>query len=80
MTKSESVKSLAAALNKAQALLKPAVKDRDNPYFKSTYATLQSVWEAASPAMAACGLSITQTFSLMTRDWAENLEALLPNQ
>lgn len=64
MTKSESVKSLAAALNKAQALLKPAVKDRDNPFFKSTYATLQSVWESASPAMAACGLSITQTFSL----------------
>ena len=64
MTKSESIKSLAAALNKAQALLKPAVKDRDNPFFKSTYATLQSVWEAAAPVMAANGLSITQTFSI----------------
>ena len=71
MTKSESVKSLAAALNKAQALLKPAVKDRDNPFFKSTYATLQSVWEAAAPVMAANGLSITQTFSIPPQDCGE---------
>ena len=71
MTKSESIKSLAAALNKAQALLKPAVKDRDNPFFKSTYATLQSVWEAAAPVMAANGLSITQTFSIPPQDCGE---------
>lgn len=63
MNKSDSIKELAAALNKAQAAIKPAKKDRENPFFSSSYATLQSVWEAALPAMTTNGLSIAQTFT-----------------
>lgn len=59
---SEHIADLAAALNKLQSEIKPAMKDSLNPHFKSYYATLQSVWEAARPVLAANGLSVVQTF------------------
>lgn len=60
---SNEIKDLAVALAKAQAQLKPAAKDAVNPHFKSHYATLQSVWDAARPALTANGLSVAQTFA-----------------
>lgn len=57
---SESINEIAKALNKAQASLKPAIKDTKNPFFKSTYADLGSVWEACRDAVTKNDLSIAQ--------------------
>ncbi len=40
------------ALVQAQAELKHAVKDSTNPHFRSKYADLGAVWDAAKPALA----------------------------
>lgn len=55
------MKDLAAALAKAQAAMKPALKDSTNPHFKSKYADLTSVWEACRDALTKNGLSVVQT-------------------
>jgi hypothetical protein len=60
MDKSESLNELALALAKAQGEMKPALKDADNPYFKSKYADIASVWEACREPLANNGLSIVQ--------------------
>ena len=60
MNKSESIKSLAAALAKAQAELKPAAKDSVNPHFKNSYADLTACIEASSAILSRNGLSFTQ--------------------
>lgn len=62
MNKSDTISSLVAALVKAQGMLKPAIKDSTNPHFRSKYADLQSVWEAARPAMQANKLALVQGF------------------
>jgi len=51
---------LATALAKAQAAIQPAVKDRQNPAFRSNYADLASVWDACRVALASNGLSVSQ--------------------
>lgn len=61
MTKSESIKDLAAALSKAQGEIKGAHKDSNNPYFKSNYADLASVWDAIREPFSKHGLSIVQS-------------------
>lgn len=48
------------ALAKAQGEIEAASKDRNNPAFKSKYADITSVWEAARPALAKHGISVTQ--------------------
>jgi hypothetical protein len=60
MERSESVKELAAALAKAQALIEGAAKDGSNPHFRSKYATLASVVDAVKEPLAKNGLSYTQ--------------------
>ena len=57
---SEQINELIAALVKAQLAVIPAVKDHVNPYFKSKYADLPSVWEAAVP-FRENGIAITQS-------------------
>ena len=52
---------LAAALAKAQALIKPAPKDKNNPFFNSMYADLASVWDAVRVPLASNGLAVIQT-------------------
>lgn len=59
------INELAAALAKAQAMIEPAPKDADNPYFKSKYASLPAVREAMRDAFAANGLSVVQIPSTM---------------
>ena len=44
----------------AQRSFSAALKDSSNPYFKSKYADLNSVWEAVHEALHANGLTITQ--------------------
>lgn len=51
---------LATALAKAQAAVKGAKKDSANPFFKSSYADLASVWEACREALTENGLSVAQ--------------------
>lgn len=58
---SESIAELAAALAKAQAEMLNAVEDKGNPHFKSSYASLGSVWNACRGALTKNGLSVVQT-------------------
>jgi len=60
MQKSESIDLLASALSKAQAEIKGAIKDSTNPFFKSSYADLSSVWEAIRMPFTKNGLSVSQ--------------------
>jgi hypothetical protein len=61
MNKSESIAALAAALAKAQGSIRGALKDSDNPFFKSKYADLASVVEAIREAFASNGIAYVQT-------------------
>ena len=60
MEKSESIKSIAAALNKAQAEMSGAKKGANNPFFKSSYADLNSVVDAVRIPFCENGLSYSQ--------------------
>lgn len=60
MTHSDSLDQLATALASAQADIKGAAKTSQNPYFKSSYADLASVWEAIRGPLTSHGLSIVQ--------------------
>ena len=59
--KSDQINELASALAKAQAKIKGAVKDSANPFFKSSYADLQSVWDAIREPLSSNGLAVIQT-------------------
>jgi hypothetical protein len=61
MNQSDQINELMAALSKAQGQMSGAVKDSDNPFFKSKYADLSSVWEACRQPLSANGLAIVQT-------------------
>jgi hypothetical protein len=61
MSQSEVINELAAALSKAQGEMQAAIKDKVNPFFKSSYADLGSVWDAARPVLSKYGLCIMQT-------------------
>lgn len=61
MNKSESIAELSKALSKAQAMMKPAAKDSENPHFRSKYADLASCWDAARGPLSANDLAVIQT-------------------
>jgi hypothetical protein len=61
MSQSEVINELAAALSKAQGEMQAAIKDKINPFFKSRYADLGSIWDAARPVLSKYGLCIMQT-------------------
>ena len=60
MNKSETIASLAAALNKAQAEMSGAKKSAKNPFFKSNYANLEEVINCVKEPFANNGLSFVQ--------------------
>ena len=60
-TQSPSIAALAKALSDAQGKIKGAVKDADNPFFKSRYADLASVWDACRAQLSAAELAVIQT-------------------
>ena len=60
METSPELNELAAALAKAQGAIKAAIKDSTNPHFKSKYADLAGVMEAAREPLSSNGLSVTQ--------------------
>lgn len=59
--KSEKIDQLAAALAKVQSTMKGAVKDAHNPFFKSRYADLESVWDACRKPLNDNSLAVVQT-------------------
>lgn len=59
MSMSPTISKIAEALAKAQLQMGPAVKDRKNPHFQNTYATLASCFEALAP-LHANGIAVTQ--------------------
>lgn len=59
--RSDSLDLLAQALSKVQAKLKPAIKDQTNPFFRSKYADLSSVWDACRGLLAENGISVIQS-------------------
>jgi hypothetical protein len=61
MNQSESIAKLSEALAKAQGVMEGASKDSSNPFFKSKYADLSSVWEACRKPLSDNGLSVVQT-------------------
>lgn len=63
MQHSEQLNELAAALAKAQGAMGGALKDSANPFFKSKYADLESVWSACRKSLAENGLSVVQGVS-----------------
>jgi len=73
---SESIGKLAAALSKAQAKIKNAAKDSDNPFFKSKYSDLTSVWDACRKELGEHELAVIQTTTI-TNEGLEVLETTL---
>ena len=61
MTHSEQINEIAAAIAKAQGQIKGASTDANNPFFKSKYADLASVWDACRGALSANGLAVIQS-------------------
>jgi len=61
MRKSESIAKLAEALAIAQKAMTSVKKESDNPFFKSKYADLSSIWEACKDHLNNNGLSVIQT-------------------
>jgi hypothetical protein len=63
--KSEHIGELAKALSQAQSKIEGARIDSDNPFFKSKYATLHSVWKACKDALSTNGLAVCQTIEYL---------------
>lgn len=57
---SQDITKLAKALLAVQAQLQPALKDAENPFTKSNYATLNSVMEACREALLTNNIWVTQ--------------------
>jgi len=60
MNQSESIANLAKALSIVQGKLTYAKKDSKNPFFKSNYADLESVWDACRDLLSNNGLAVSQ--------------------
>jgi len=60
MMQSESIANLAKALSTVQGKLTHAKKDSKNPFFKSNYADLESVWDACRTLLSNNGLAVSQ--------------------
>jgi len=58
---SENIDQLITALAIAQGEISPAQKSADNPFHKSKYANLTSVWEACRLHLSAQGIAVVQT-------------------
>ena len=60
MKHSDIINELAAAMNKAQAEMKPALKDSVNPHYKSKFSDFTSVWDAIRLPITKNGLTVWQ--------------------
>ena len=57
----ENMKDYNTAMSKVQSHIEGAFKDKNNPFFKSSYADLESVWGVARKPLADHGFSVAQT-------------------
>lgn len=60
MNHSEQLDQYATALSAAQAAMDNAIRNRENPHFKSKYADLAAIRDVSIPHLSAHGLSISQ--------------------
>lgn len=60
---SPTIGKLAAALSKAQGQIEGAKEDSVNPYFKSKYATLRSVWNSCQKVLPPNEIAVVQSVS-----------------
>lgn len=60
MVMSNTITKISAALLKAQAKMGAAVKDSKNPFFRSSYADLNSIREASHPSLNDAGITVLQ--------------------
>lgn len=60
MQSSEEINEIAAALAKAQGIIKNPAKTRENPHFRSAYADLATGLNGIRPALSAQGIAIVQ--------------------
>jgi hypothetical protein len=60
MNQSDSIANLAKALSIVQGKLTYAKKDSKNPFFKSNYADLESVWDACRDLLSNNNLAVAQ--------------------
>ena len=67
MQNTEQYKNIAAALTAASNAIGAAKKDGKNPHYKSTYATLSSVINAANKPLLDNNLSIAQEMGCITK-------------
>jgi hypothetical protein len=80
MTRSDELNELATALAAAQGELTGAKKDAANPYFKSKYADLASIWDACREPLSHHGLSVAQFPRLVDSadgGWMVEIETML---
>ena len=61
MAKSEQINELALALSKVQGEIEGAIKDANNPFFKSKYADLTSCWQACREQLSRNGIAVVQS-------------------
>lgn len=61
MNQSEQINELVKSLAIAQSKIRGAKQDSKNPYFKSDYADLTSVWNACKDELTENGLAVIQT-------------------
>jgi len=68
MEQSQTIGELSKALSKVQAVLEGAKLDSENPFFRSKYSDLTSIWAACRKPLADNGLSVIQTCQSETAD------------
>ena len=81
MIQSESIANLAKALSIVQGKLTYATKDSANPFFKSKYADLESVWDSCRSLLSENGLAVMQFPGLYSElDKSMSLTTVLSHQ
>jgi len=63
--RSETISELAKALTSFQGQMTAVKKDAVNPFYKSKYATLDTIWETVRKPLSENGLSVAQTMNLI---------------
>src|SRR5262245_55640047 len=77
MQRSETIGKLFSALAKAQLAMDDAVKDSDNPHFRTKYADLASVRTAIRQPLAENGLAYTQLVRYLPAERVVDVETIL---
>jgi len=62
--RSDTVKEIATALSNFQCKMTAVKKDSTNPFYKSKYASLDTIWETIRKPLAENGLSVAQTMDV----------------